>query len=233
MAVQESSKIEAQQRYYAGSGRSSTNTKRKLSDSKESLEKRGKKLIDSHSEESVSSISSVGEEAEMANTSRSSMKMDTKELDTAMKKVMLDDELSDMLVRKFKAICDDRIDGQTSEMKEEMKNIKEKQDSHTARFEKVESKVNRLEQDKCLKNLLIRGINIGGRNLKQAFIITLNKELGAQLKTPDISYVIPIGKTEDMMLKVAFNDSKKREEVYSARSKLKGKYLWITEDLTP
>jgi hypothetical protein len=114
-----------------------------------------------------------------------------------------------------------------------MINIKEEQVSHTARFETVESKVDSLEQDKRLKNLLIRGINIGGRNLKQACITTLNKELGAQLKTADISYVIPIGKTEDMMLKVAFNDSKKREEVYSARSKLKWKYLWITEDLTP
>ena len=54
-----------------------------------------------------------------------------------------------------------------------------------------------------------------------------------RLKTTDLVYAITIGKAEDRMMKVAFNDGKTREEVYSARAKLKGKDLWVTEDLTP
>jgi hypothetical protein len=44
---------------------------------------------------------------------------------------------------------------------------------------------------------------------------------------------MPIGKKEDKMVKMVFNGGKIRDQVYAARTKLKGKNLWITEDLTP
>jgi hypothetical protein len=95
----------------------------------------------------------------------------------------------------------------------------------------VKSRIDDLEQDKRLKNLLVRGINPDGRNARQACIAKLNKEMKIHLKTADITYVIPIGKSEDGLVKMAFNDGKKREEVYKSRAKLKGKDIWITEDL--
>jgi hypothetical protein len=137
-------------------------------------------------------------------------------------------------------MCDDRIDEKTGEIKEELKEVKEeqnkqKEEQHKQResMENVLNKIDNLEQDKRLNNLLIRGIHPGGGNLKQNCISTLNKEMKVRLKTADLVYVTPIGKSEDKLVKLAFSDAKAREEVYSARSKLKGKDLWVTEDLTP
>jgi hypothetical protein len=230
MADKEVKKIAAYREYYAQSGRQHR-SKRKLSgDKEESSGKRDKISIDLHDNPS-NTTSSSSSTSSLGNTC-TSPKMDATELAQAIKK-MLEDDFSDMMVRKFKAVCDERIEEKTAVIKTELLEVRAEQGKQKSSIETVENKIDNLEQDKRLNNLMVRGINAGGRNLKQACITTLNQELKVKIKTADINYVIPVGKTEDMMAKLVFSDMTKREEVYAARSKLKGKNLWITEDLTP
>jgi hypothetical protein len=223
MEDQENSKIEVCRKYYATSGRECT-TKRKLSGEIEvSTEKRGKKTLDLDTDTDSSSSS----------LSEPQTSMDPGELAKAMKQVMMDDDFSDMLTRKFKKICDERIEEKTEEMKTELINVKYEQNKQKDGLESVKIQVDNLEQDRRLKNLLVRGVHAEGRNLRQVCIETLNREMKTHLKTADIMYATSIGTPEDKLVKMAFNDGMKRDEVYAARAKLKGKELWITEDLTP
>ena len=230
MADLSKNKIEASRQYYAASGRD-YKSKRKLSgEREESTEKREKKLTQETIENSGSNTSlGVNTEA-----------MDTGELARALKQVMMDDDFSNMLTRKFKSICDERIDEKTADIRTDLKQVKEEQvmqkeeqAMQKASIEKVANKIDNLEQDKRQNNLLVRGIHLEGRNLKHACTATLNKELKMHLKTADITYAVSIGTSEDRLVKMAFSEGKTREEVYGARSKLKGKNIWITEDLTP
>ena len=208
MADQGHGKIAVTRKYYTQSGRA--HIKRKLSgEIEESTVKREKK------------------------SSKAIPSMDMGELARALKEVILGDEFSEILALKFKKVCDDRIDEKTGEIMSELKTVTEEQSKQRASIENVENKIDNLEQEKRLSNLLVRGIQADGNNIRQACITTLNKELKTHLKTADIIYAIPIGTKENRQAKLAFSDIKTREEVYAARSKLKGKNIWITEDLTP
>jgi hypothetical protein len=209
---------------FTESGRDYT-VKRKLSDKEESESKREKNKLQNSISSNSSSSTNVNEEVKPT--------METGELLKAMKLVMLDIDISNSLVNKFKEGCDDRIVEKTGEIRNEIESVKAVQEQHKSKFESVETKIDNLEQENRMKNLLVRGINVEDKNFKQACITTLNKQLKLQLKTIDIKYALPIGKTEDQLIKLAFTDIKKREEVYKIQSKLKGKRLWITEDLTP
>jgi hypothetical protein len=216
-------RINAVRQYYALSGRDNS-PKRKLSeDNEESIEKRGKKS----SEDTVSISISDTRPNELHQA-----KMDTTQLAKIIKQVMLDDETTDALVKKLRVACDEKIEKETKVIKEDVEKLKEEQEAQKVNAESMDTRIDELEQDKRQDNLLVRGIRTSGNNLRQACLTTLNKELKIHLKTADMKYVTPIGKKEDMA-KIAFIDSKTREEVYKSRTKLKGKNLWITEDLTP
>ena len=214
MADQGKSEIEVFRQYYATSGREYKAGKRKLSGDKvQSSEKRDKK---SSQETDTSARLSNTADLDLPEV----MPIDTGEVLKAMKQVMMDDDFSEMLTRKFKRMCDDRIDEKTGEIKEELQEVREEQnrqreeqDKQKASIENVINKIDNFEQDKCLNNRLLRGIKPEGGNLKQACIATLNKEMKIHLKTTDLAYVIPIGKSEDQLMKVAFNDGKTREKV--------------------
>jgi hypothetical protein len=235
MAERQKRKIAAFQHYYAQSGHGRQHqTKRKLSgDKEESIEKRDKKLVEITDKLPSTSSSPEGNKTETTETIMATDSTNKVDLARAMKKVMMDDDFSELLVIKFKAICDDRIDEKAEEIKLELKEVKEEQNKQKEGLENVQRKIDELEQDKRLNNLLVRGVPLDGRNTKQACMAKLNKEMKIHLKTADITYVIPIGKSEDGLVKMAFSDGKKREEVYKSRAKLKGKDIWITEDLTP
>jgi hypothetical protein len=48
-----------------------------------------------------------------------------------------------------------------------------------------------------------------------------------------MKYALVIGKSKNKLVKVVFVSTDWREEIYKNRSKLKGKEVWITENLTP
>ena len=66
--------------------------------------------------------------------------MDATELALAIKK-LLEDDFSDMLVRKFKAVCDERIDEKTADLKTELQEVRAEQDNQKKSLETVEGKI--------------------------------------------------------------------------------------------
>ena len=156
----------------------------------------------------------------------------------AIKRLMADDEFSNMLIGKMKKALDvkDSIKGEikeaTSEIKEEIVEMKEVQNVQHEKISSIDRRVEDLEQDRRSKNLIIRGLN-AGQNAKQACMIALNDKLKTKLQLSDIKYAVPIGKDGSKLIKLAMKTASKRDEIYSARPKLKGSDVWITEDLIP
>ena len=96
-----------------------------------------------------------------------------------------------------------------------------------------DKRVEDLEQERRSKNLIIRGLE-AGQNIKQTCIIVLNDKLKTKkLQLSDIKYAVPIGKDGSKLIKLAMKMASKCDELNSARSKLKGSDVWITEDLIP
>jgi hypothetical protein len=70
-------------------------------------------------------------------------------------------------------------------------------------------------------------------NPKQTCVHTLKDKLKIKLEVSDVKYATQIGGVDQSLIKMVFKHASTRNEIYKARSKLKGSNIWITEDLTP
>jgi hypothetical protein len=210
-----------------GSGR-----RRKRSDDNQSISKRGKTQSTRSSialEFEGTDVISDAEDSFEDSVEEPSMATNRESMKQAMFDVLSDDAMSETLIKKFSNCCDDKIAAATSDISSK---IDELAKATTSQIENVDTRLGNLEQDKRCNNLLIRGIEPGS-NPRQACINSLNKLLDLKLKTEDVKYALTIGNRKDRLVKVVFVNTGTRDEIYKQRSKLKGKEVWITEDLTP
>ena len=233
MADEEQS-IEAFRLYYANSGRE-TRSKRKLSGKiEESSEKRDKKS------------------SQVTKTDR---KMESEDLAKMMKKVLMDDEITEILVSKFKKACDERIDERMEEFSTEIKEVKQvqekqiqdletvekrmdkrEQDSteHEKRADKFDQRIDILEQKELERNIIISGVPREQSN-KDEIRKILNEKLKCNVASTDIHYIMKVKSGEEdekSNVKIAFTTVGKKKQVMQAKKKLKGEEIWITDDLT-
>jgi hypothetical protein len=169
------------------------------------------------------------EAIEHLDTFESAMATKTTDLKRAMIEVLSDEAISDLLVGKFSKCCDEKIKTATDSRTGQIEDLAK---ATTSSIEKIDTRLENLEQDKRCKNLLVRGIDVGS-NVRVASIECLNKHMQTKLKVDDIKYAIAIGKQSDKLVKLSFNSTTTRDEIYKKRSTLKGKDVWVTEDLTP
>ena len=91
------------------------------------------------------------------------------------------------------------------------------------------------EQTKRQANLIVRGLKHNENN-KTSILNMMTKGLDLKVTEQDIKFVVKIVLKNEMpdtdSLKVAFHDSRLRDEVYARRLKLKGTHVFISEDLT-
>ena len=95
----------------------------------------------------------------------------------------------------------------------------------------------KFEQRDRARNVIITGLTME-ENTKKSIARELTNKLELQIKEDDIQYVLKLNSSKDgdttrNRVKVAFKEEAKRNRVYTDKKKLKGKEVWITEDLTP
>jgi hypothetical protein len=85
------------------------------------------------------------------------------------------------------------------------------------------------------ENAIITGLN-NNIETKAEVIQVLSENLGTTLTTHDINYTHKLKTDESTRpnrMRIAFTIKDKKEEVFKLKKKLRGKQLWLADDLTP
>jgi polyhydroxyalkanoate synthesis regulator phasin len=171
-----------------------------------------------------------------------------KELTSPTAKMAMTDE--DFIEKMVKALSDKRVKELTMESNKELieemaKKIEKKMET---KIEKVDEKIkatneeveglkdriDELEQKAKSPNLIIAGEIEAADN--DDIVKLLNEKLEMELTGDSIKYMMKLGKDDGKKLKrirVVFTSEEIKERVMKNRKRLKGKKVYLTDDLTP
>ena len=99
---------------------------------------------------------------------------------------------------------------------------------------KMNEKIDDLEQKERSRNIIVTGIK---HDTVAKTVKKLNRKMTTNIKDDDIHYITKLNAgrngNDKERIKIVFNNQQSKDAVYKNRTKLKGKNLWIAEDLTP
>jgi hypothetical protein len=155
--------------------------------------------------------------------------------------LVMDD--TDFINKMFLALSNDRIKSLLREPTDELKQIiNEKMTKVEKRVTKVEERVNTLEKkvdeyeqrDRENHFILSGKDTLGNDTSKDAIAALLRVNLEIDLEANDIKYIMKLGKdgAETKRMRVVLNDPAKKSSIMTAKNKLKGKMIWVQDDLT-
>lgn len=150
-----------------------------------------------------------------------------------MLKAFSDKRMQDIINGKTNEILD-RMDNRLTTVEEKITLTEAKTDSAIGEIDTLKNRIDDLEQKARSANLIIAGEF--DTFDKHEMVKVLNENLGMDLTDDDIKYTLKMGKDDGKKIKrirMVFANEDIREKVVKARKKLKGKKIYLTDDLTP
>jgi hypothetical protein len=121
-----------------------------------------------------------------------------------------------------------------NEMKGRVEKIEEKDAEQDKEIENIKQRMEEYDQKEKETHMIITGLQ--DRLNKEEVTATLNEYLQCDLKAEDIQYVLKLTKKNEQQpnrIRVVFKSKEKKVEVMKRRIKLKGKEVWLADELTP
>jgi hypothetical protein len=150
---------------------------------------------------------------------------------------LADPKVVELLSTIYKNATKECLQETTTEISNRMEDLEINVINNETRIERVETKIDNIEQKEKNSNIIVRGVP-AGIDVLQKSLELLNKEMKLALRRVDLKYATRIGKeqtdTDDTRpVRVVFNEQKTRDRVYKERIKIQNRAIWISEDLTP
>lgn len=97
----------------------------------------------------------------------------------------------------------------------------------------LQATVNKQEQEARVPRVVITGLE--AHITKEKLVDKMNDLLSCNLSTDDLAWIQNLRTADSMKnkVRVVFKDEKKRDIWFKCKPELKGKNVWITDDLTP
>lgn len=155
--------------------------------------------------------------------------MDKQDIQDALRAVLQEDSMSDMLAKAFEKSL--------NKMTEKIEQLQKKDENKEFRLARIEERLDRQTQDSRGRNIIITGLQKDDMT-KENVVAKFNELLTCNLEAEDIKWVQKLVADEDSIrkrkgkLRVVFKEEDKRNDVFKLKPNLKGKNIWLTDDLT-
>ena len=201
--------------------------KRRRSSNKDIENKRGRlgRLSGLDSSSSSDSTTSEGEDSIMADND------DSQGLLTFvrhMKAALADKDIEKMLLKPTLVVIEkmdsrmEKVEKETHENKQEIVEMNERLDE--------------IEQRERSANMIITVADTPGIEASKTTVTKLlNDKLKTNIQENEINYVLKLGNndTKPTKMRVVFHDKDRKKDVMKKKKNLKGKKIWLSDDLTP
>ena len=131
--------------------------------------------------------------------------------------------------------CSQLVDSAKAKTDEKISKIEDKAEEQEKRIVTLETIADDFEQTKRVNNIIVRGL-LPKANTKESVMNMIISGLGINVTESDIKYSIKLElkneKPGTESMRVAFYDTRLRDDVYARRIRLKGTTVYISEDLT-
>ena len=139
------------------------------------------------------------------------------------------------IMTTFATTCSSLIETAVKKTDKKIERIEDTTIEHEHRITALETMADEFDQQKRSNNIVVRGLK-QHTDPKTSAIEMITSALGIHVTENDIKYAVKITlknekKSTDSM-KIAFFETRLRDEVYARRTKLKGTEIYISEDLT-
>ena len=123
----------------------------------------------------------------------------------------------------------------TLEINADVQKIKKQGEETVTKVNSMDRRLDEHDQKAKESNAIITGLN-NDTTTKDEVTQVLNEELGTTITTNDIDYIHKL-KNDDSnrpnRMRIAFANKEIKNKVFKLKKKLKGKQIWLADDLTP